>query len=64
MEPNLSMQTAAGLLAVSAVGGVVMAGIRFSGKPHPPIALAMLHGFLSAAALVSRRCRNPTPGCG
>jgi len=28
-----------------------MAGIRFSGKPHPPIALAMLHGFLSAAAV-------------
>ena len=51
MEPNLSMQTAAGLLAISAAGGLVMAGIRFSGKPHPPIALAMLHGFLSAAAL-------------
>jgi hypothetical protein len=51
MEPNLSMQTAAVLLAISAVGGLVMAGIRFSGKPHPPIALAMLHGFLSAAAV-------------
>jgi len=51
MEPNLTMQTAAVLLAVSAVGGLVMAGIRFSGKPHPPIALAMLHGFLSAAAV-------------
>ena len=51
MEPNLAMQTAASLFAISAVGGLVMAGIRFSGKPHPPIALAMLHGFLSAAAL-------------
>ena len=51
MEPNLSMQTAASLLAVSAVGGLVMAGIRFSGKPHPPTWLAMLHGFLSAAAV-------------
>jgi hypothetical protein len=45
------MQTAAGLLAVSAAGGLIMAAIRFSGKPHPPISLAMLHGFLSAAAL-------------
>lgn len=51
MEPNLMMQTATGLLAVSAAGGLVMAAIRFSGKPHPPISLAMLHGFLSAAAL-------------
>lgn len=51
MEPALMMQTATGLLAVSAAGGLIMAAIRFSGKPHPPIALAMLHGFLSAAAL-------------
>lgn len=51
MEPALIMQTATGLLAVSAAGGAIMAAIRFSGKPHPPISLAMLHGFLSAAAL-------------
>ena len=51
MEPALIMQTATGLLAVSAAGGLIMAAIRFSGKPHPPTALAMLHGFLSAAAL-------------
>jgi hypothetical protein len=51
MEPALMMQTATGLLAVSAAGGLIMAAIRFSGKPHPPISLAMLHGFLSAAAL-------------
>lgn len=51
MEPNLTMQTSAVLLAISAVGGIVMAAIRFSGKPHPPIWLAMLHGFLSAAAV-------------
>ena len=51
MEPALMMQTATGLLAVSAVGGLIMAAIRFSGKPAPPPALAMLHGFLSAAAL-------------
>lgn len=51
MEPSLMMQTATGLLTVSAAGGLIMAAIRFSGKPHPPISLAMLHGFLSAAAL-------------
>lgn len=51
MEPMLVMQTAAVILAISAVGGIAMALIRFSGKPHPPIALAMLHGFLSAAAV-------------
>jgi hypothetical protein len=45
------MQTATGLLAVSAAGGLIMAGLVFSGKPHPPVSLAMLHGFLSAAAL-------------
>jgi uncharacterized membrane protein HdeD (DUF308 family) len=51
MEPNLILQTCVALLAVSAVGGIVMATIRFSGKPHPPIWIAMLHGFLSASAL-------------
>lgn len=51
MEPTLMMQTATGLLTLSAAGGLIMAAIRFSGKPHPPTWLAMLHGFLSAAAL-------------
>jgi hypothetical protein len=51
MEPNLVMETAVVIFAISAVGGIVMAGIRFGGKPHPPTWLAMLHGFLSAAAL-------------
>jgi hypothetical protein len=51
MEPLLTMKTACALLAVSAIGGLVMAGIRFGGKPQPPTWLAMLHGFLSAAAL-------------
>ena len=51
MEPQLMMQTAAVILAISALGGLVMAGMRFSGKPFPPTALAMLHGLLSGAAL-------------
>ena len=51
MEPALVLLTATVLLAISALGGLVMAGIRFAGQPHPPIALAMLHGFLAAAAV-------------
>jgi len=51
VEPMLMMQTAAVVLTLSAAGGATMAVIRFSGKPHPPIWLAMLHGFLSAAAV-------------
>lgn len=51
MEPLLIMKTASVLLALAAVGGLTMAGIRFAGKPQPPIWLAMGHGFLSAAAV-------------
>ena len=62
MEPALMMQTATGLLAGSAAGGLIMAAMRFSGKPHPPISLAMLHGFLSAAALtLLRMCHTGDP---
>jgi hypothetical protein len=51
MEPILVMRTAVVLLAITAVGGLIMAGVRFSGRPHPPTWLAMLHGFLAAAAV-------------
>ena len=51
MESVLIMKTACVLLALAALGGLVMAGIRVGGKPQPPTWLAMLHGFLSAAAL-------------
>src|SRR5688572_10625075 len=51
MEPVLIMKTASVLLALAALGGLSMAGIRFAGKPQPPAWLAMLHGLLSAAAL-------------
>lgn len=51
MEPRLILQTSTVLLAITAVGGVVMAIMRFGGKPHPPSWLAMLHGFLAAAGL-------------
>jgi peptidoglycan/LPS O-acetylase OafA/YrhL len=51
MEPNLILKTSTALFAISALGGALMAIIRFSGKPHPPSWLAMLHGFLAAAGL-------------
>ena len=51
MEPNLVLRTCAALLAVAAVGGAAMAVMRFGGQPRPPPWLAMLHGFLAAAAV-------------
>jgi hypothetical protein len=51
MEPATILLTSTILLAVAAVGGLIMAGIRFAGNRQPPTALAMLHGFLAAAAL-------------
>jgi hypothetical protein len=50
MEPALMMKTASCLLAITALGGLTMAGMRFAGKPQPPAWLAMLHGFLAGAA--------------
>ena len=51
MEPALVWKTATVLLALGALGGLVMAGMRFAGQPHPPAWLAMLHGSVAAAAL-------------
>lgn len=51
METALILRTSAILLAVAAVGGLIMAGIRFAGDRQPPTPLAMLHGFLAAAAI-------------
>ncbi len=51
MEPALILRTSTVLLAVAAVGGLIMAGIRFASDKQPPIVLAMLHGFLAAAAV-------------
>jgi hypothetical protein len=51
MEPNLMIRTAAVLLTITALGGLAMAGIRFSGDKQPPAWLAMLHGLLAAAAV-------------
>ncbi|CAB3710049.1 hypothetical protein [Paraburkholderia rhynchosiae] len=51
MEPGLILKTATVLLALGALGGLLMAGMRFAGRPHPPAWLAMLHGVLAASAI-------------
>jgi hypothetical protein len=51
METQLMIRTAIVLLAITALGGLLMAGIRFSGKPRPPNSIAMLHGLLAASGL-------------
>jgi hypothetical protein len=51
METQLMIRTAIVLLALTGVGGLLMAGIRFSGKPRPPSSIAMLHGLLAASGL-------------
>lgn len=51
MNMMLMLQTATVLFALTALGGALMAGIRFSGRPRPPSWLVMGHGFLAAAGL-------------
>ena len=45
------LQTATILLAITALGGLLMAAIRFTRKHNPPAWLAMLHGLLAASGL-------------
>lgn len=45
------LQTATILLAITALGGLLMAIIRFSTHRNPPAWLAMLHGLLAASGL-------------
>ena len=51
MEPALLIRTAVVLLSLAALVGMALAGIRLSGAPYPPAALAMAHGLLAGAAL-------------
>jgi hypothetical protein len=51
MDAQLMLKTGVILLVLTALGGVLAAGIRFAGKPHPPTWLAMLHGLLASAGL-------------
>lgn len=45
------LESAAWLLGFAAIGGVLFAIMRFSGKPHPPAWLALGHGLLAASGL-------------
>jgi hypothetical protein len=49
MNALTMIRTAVALLAIGALGGVVMAIIRLFKNINPPAWLAMLHGFLAAA---------------
>jgi hypothetical protein len=51
MNALTMIRTAVALLAIGALGGLVMAVIRFSKNLHPPSGLAMLHGLLAAAGV-------------
>ena len=43
---------AVGLFAIAAIGGLTLAGMKFTGK-EMPIPLALLHGAFAAAGLVT-----------
>ena len=51
MSEMTMIRTAVVLLAIAALGGVVMALVRLSKSMNPPNWLAMLHGLLAAAGL-------------
>jgi hypothetical protein len=51
MDAQTMLRTAIVLLAITALGGLLMAGLRFSGRPTPPSPVAMLHGLLAASGL-------------
>lgn len=51
MDTMLMLRTAVILFAIAALGGLVLAGVRFMGKRNPPAWLAMVHGLLAAAGL-------------
>ena len=58
------LQTASILLVITALGGLLMAGIRFATRRNPPAWLAMLHGLLAASGLtllVYAACTQPVP---
>ena len=51
MEVQTLLQTSCVLFLLAALGGLVMAGIRFGGNRNPPVWLAMAHGGLAVAGV-------------
>ncbi|TZF85104.1 hypothetical protein [Cognatilysobacter lacus] len=45
------LHTATLLFVLTALGGILMAGIRFARKQNPPAWIAMVHGLLAASAM-------------
>ena len=45
------LQTASIFLLLTALGGIIMTGVRFARKVNPPSWIAMAHGFLAASGL-------------
>ncbi|HSW11383.1 MAG TPA: hypothetical protein VLI06_01000 [Solimonas sp.] len=64
MTTNTAVQAALVILALAAMGGLLMAGMRFSGRPQPPAGLAMLHGLGAGAALTLLIYAHLTVGLG
>ena len=58
------LQVVSILLVITALGGLLMAGIRFASHHNPPAWLAMLHGLLAASGLTLLAyaiCTTPVP---
>lgn len=51
MDSITLLRTASCLFLIAALGGLLMAGIRFLGKRNPPAWLGMAHGFLAGAGV-------------
>lgn len=51
METYTMLQIAASLFGAAALGGLLIAGTRFSGTPRQPTRLEMGHGLLAGAGL-------------
>ena len=47
------MVTALVLFGLAALGGLVMAAIRFGGAERPPLWIALVHGAAAAAGLIA-----------
>ncbi len=51
MNIQILLWTVISLFAITAAGGLVMAGVRLSADRNPPAWLAMFHGLLAGAGL-------------
>ena len=47
------MMTAVILFVLAAIGGAVLAAIRLSGQPYPPLWLALGHGAIAASGVAA-----------